>query len=96
MIGVLQSIIERCSSTLDTNGAYNCNGVVDKQREDCGWAGGEGEDEDQYRCCTVLYCTVLYCTVLYYTVLYNVLCRGVLDRLPPWDGPWRHGRTGGM
>ena len=63
MIGVLQSIIERCSSTLDTNGAYNCNGVVDKQREDCGWAGGDGEDEDQYRCCTVLYCTVLYCTV---------------------------------
>ena len=87
MPGVLQSIIERCSSTLDTNGAYNCNAVVDKQREDCGWAGGEGEDEDQYRCCTVLYCTVLYCTVL---------CRGVLDRLPPWDGPWKHGRTGGM
>ena len=62
---MLQSIIERCGSTLDTNGAYNCNGVVDKQREDCGWAGGEGEDEDQYRCCTVLYCTVLYCTALY-------------------------------
>ena len=62
----MQSIIERCGSTLDTNGAYNCNGVVDKQREDCGWAGGEGEDEDQYRCCSVLYCTgtVLYCTVL--------------------------------
>ena len=19
--------------------------------------------------------------------------RGVLDKLPPWDGPWRHGRT---
>ena len=19
--------------------------------------------------------------------------RGVLDKLPPWDGPWRHGKT---
>ena len=66
----MQSIIERCGSTLDTNGAYNCNGVVDKQREDCGWAGGEGEDEDQYRCCSVLYCTVLYCTALYCNVMY--------------------------
>ena len=47
------------------NGIYQCS--VNKEREDCVWEGGDGEDPDQYR--------------------------GVLDTLPPWDGPWRYGQT---
>ena len=47
------------------NGIYQCS--VNKEREDCVWEGGDGEDPDQYR--------------------------GVLDALPPWDGPWRYGQT---
>jgi len=62
--GLIDEILEGCRTHVD-NGIYQCS--VNKEREDCVWEGGDGEDPDQYR--------------------------GVLDTLPPWDGPWRYGQT---